>query len=356
MGSGMNQKGIAKLLRVSPATVSMALRGEGRISKDLREKVLALTRKHRITIRKRISEPTRRVATPTLRLGYCSVHRVGCLMHVGAFRGMVEQTMDRRHEVVLYAVSLPHGVDMKQAIADVKAQVLAAKLDGLVLDPLLDLVDAFDDVPLPKVMVGYYNFYPDRLDAVLPDNVWSGYRLTKELLDQGRRLIASVRCSPRDWNSMEKYEGYRMALTQAGVPADPSLVVEGDFTWMSGARCAEKLLALPEKPDAVLIENDWITGQFVQGLREAGAAGQRALDEWKLAHIVDAQRETGLPREILRAEPRTDLMGRIAARHLIDRIAGRVSNEPVTIRVTPVLRPEGPKFADRKHEFAAEPA
>jgi LacI family transcriptional regulator len=352
----MNQKGIAKLLRVSPATVSMALRGEGRISKDLREKVLALTRKHRITIRKCKSEPSRRTVAPALRLGYCSVHRVGSLMHVGAFRGMVEQTMDQRHEVVLYAVSLPHGVDMKQAISDVKAQVLAAKLDGLVLDPLLESVDAFEDVPLPKIMVGYYNFHPDRLDAVLPDNVWSGYRLTKELLARGHRRIACVRCSPHDWNSMEKYEGYRMALAQASVAADSSIVVDGDFTWMSGARCAEKLLALPVMPDAVLIENDWMTGQFVQGLREAGSAGQRALDEWKLAHIVDSQRETGLPREILRAEPRTDLMGRLAARHLIDRIAGRVTSDPVTIRVAPVLRPEGPKFADRKHEFAAEPA
>jgi LacI family transcriptional regulator len=218
------------------------------------------------------------------------------------------------------------------------------------------LVDAFDDVAIPKVMVGYYNFYPDRLDAVLPDNVWSGYRLTKELLAQGRRRIACVRCSPKDWNSIEKFEGFRMALAQAGVAADPGLVAEGDFTWMSGARCAEKLLALPEKPDAVLIENDWMTGQFVQGLREAGAAGLLALEDWTLANIVDAQRETGLPRDILRAEPRTDLMGRIAARHLIDRIAGRVSNEPVTIRVAPALRPAGAKFADRRHEFAAEPA
>ena len=350
----MTQKHIAKMLRVSPSSVSMALRGEGRISKELREKVLVLTRKHRITIRERKSAGAGRVSPPPLRLGYCSVHRVGSTIHVGAFRGMVEQTLNQRHEIVLYAVTLPHGVDLHKAIAEVRAQVLSARLDGLLMDPLADLVDALDDVPMPKTMIGYYNFHPERLDAVVPDNLWSGYRLTEELLRQGHRRIACVRCSTREWNSIEKFEGHRVALAQAGVPLDPALVVEGDFTWMSGARCAGKLLALTERPTAVLIENDWMTGQFVQGLREAGAAGSRALEEWSLAHIIDSQRETGLPGEILRVEPRTDVMGRLAARHLMDRISGRATGKPVTFKVTPVLRPAGPKFADRRHEFAEE--
>jgi LacI family transcriptional regulator len=349
----MNQKGIARMLRISPATVSMALRGEGRISESLREKVLALTRKHRITIRER-KAPSRAVvrsSAPPLRLGYCCVQRVGSTIHVGAFRGMVEQTFERPHEVVLYAVPLPYGADLPRAIEEVKAQVLSARLDGLLLDPLLQLVDAFDDVPLPKLMLGYYNFHPERLDAVVPDNLWAGMRLTEELLNQGHRRIACVRCAPNEWNSIEKFGGYRAALDGAGVALSTELVVDGDFTWMSGAQCAQNLLALAEPPTAVFLENDWMTGQFVQGLREAGAAGARALESWTLAHVVDSLRETGLPHEILRAESRTDAMGRLAARHLMDRIAGRAAGEAVTFKVTPVIRPAGAKFADRRQEF-----
>ncbi|MCW8131696.1 MAG: LacI family DNA-binding transcriptional regulator [Planctomycetota bacterium] len=349
----MNQKDIARQLRISPSTVSMALRGEGRISGELREKILALSRKHKITIRERGPDSRgARAAAPTLRLGYCSVERPGSALH-GAFRGMVERSLEQRHEVVLLSVAPAHGADLVQAAAEMKAQALGAKLDGLILDPLPELADAFAGAGLPQVLLGYYNLRPGRLDAVVPDNFASGYLLARELLAQGCRRIACVRCAPGDLNSAEKFAGYRLALEEAGLPLDPALIVAGDFTWMSGARCAERLAALPESqaPEAVLIENDWMTGQFVQGLRDGGDAGARALEHWALAHAMDARRETGLPREILRAELRTDVMGRLAARQVLDRIAGRASGEAVTLKVAPTLLPPGPKFGDRKHEF-----
>ena len=93
----MNQKDIAQLLRVSPSTVSMALRGTGRISDRVREKVLTLSSRHHVTIR-----PTgpSKAASPKpangLRIGYCGLHDLHAWFHAGtltAATGTVNVTM-----------------------------------------------------------------------------------------------------------------------------------------------------------------------------------------------------------------------------------------------------------------------
>jgi LacI family transcriptional regulator len=320
----------------------MALRSESSISPAVREKVLELVRKHRVPLRARSADP--KTSDTPLRIGYCSAPFSDGWLHAGAFRGMSDRYPGQPHDVMLFVAVTPHGESREKAAGEIRDQVAAAKLDGLIVDAERGLLDALQKLCLPSVAIGYFNPAPETLDAVVPDNLWAGYKLTRELISKGHRRIACVRCKLDDFNSREKYQGHRMALAEAGIPFDESLTVEGGFSWMSGAVCSRAIAQWPQPPSAVFLENDWMTRQFVQGWREMDSAGAKLLESVTLSNIVDARRETGLNAEIDRIELRTAEMGRIAARLLLDRISGRAAGGPMTIKVSPEYLPAGPRI------------
>ena len=337
----MNQKDIARILDVSPSTVSMALRGTGRISNKLKEKVLELSNKHNVAIREiKRAEPPAEISARTVRIGYCGFHERPGWFQSGGFQGMVDQTGTVPHEVLLLMGHADGKAKGEEVSKELEARALEMRLDGLILDPSPAIPGMLKDVRIPKVQVGYFNRHPDWLDAVVVDSLWGGYRLTRELIRKGRKRIACIRCLPGDQNSREKFHGYRMALEEANLPFDASLVFEGDCHYMSGARCANELLELSDPPDAVFLENDWMTPDFVQRLREADRSGFRVLDDLAMAHFCDADNETLLPVEIDRVHLPRAQMGRIATRLLLDRVAG-LGTEAVTIKVSPNFRPGG---------------
>ena len=344
----MTQLEIAQLLKISPATVSMALHGTGRISEELREKILALTREHHVSIRKRYARKDASgapVKRSTLRLGYCCVyHDIDAWLHAGAYRGMLEPSDATEHEIRLFSSHLSYSnspEEIRQDFARLKERVVAARLDGLLLDPHQAFIQEVLNLPIPKVMLGYYNFFPESLDAVVCDNYAAAYKLTQKLIEQGRRRIALLRCDPETPNSREKLSGYMAALRENGITLQSQWIVESGYQREYGERAAEHLLSLNQPPDAVVLDNDWMTGHLVNALRARGRAGHKYLDSLALAHCEDARKDTGLEREIQRTEIRPDLLGRVALRHLLDRVAGRVAGEPVTIKITPFYRSGG---------------
>ncbi|MCZ7646243.1 MAG: LacI family transcriptional regulator [Planctomycetota bacterium] len=339
----MQQKELARILGVSTATISMALRGKGRISPNIREKILAVAFKHRVGVR-RMRQPDAEPPpkTPTLRIAYCGLGEQRGWFHSGTFRGLSAPVGVARHEILLQVGETPYGADRAAAAQRIKASVLAMEnLDALVIDPSRWLVDALLDVPLPKVMVGYFNHAPGRIDAVVPDNTDGAYRLTRRLIESGARRIACVQCIAGDWNSREKLAGYKLALEHAGLEFDPRLVFDGNFSLHCGARLARKLVELPEPADAVFVGNDWLSGSFVRELkdidRETGASWSRL----PLAHFGDSMLDPEVCFAHDRVELATDVMGRQAIRLLLDRISGLGPEEPVTVKVQATFRAGG---------------
>lgn len=332
----MTQKDIARTLRLSPATVSMVLRGEGRFSDEVRDRILELTRKHNVKIRERKTPPPPEKLR-RLRIGYCSIHTPDWWIHSSCFRGMVEQTLIQPHEVILFSAVVEDKTQWESTAQRVKEEVLAAGLDGVIVDPSRPLIEALKALNIPVLQIGYYNLLPEGIDAVVSDNFYAGQRITQELIQRGHQRIAHITCVPTEANSVEKLGGYRMAFATAGIAEDPALVIHGSFGYLVGQECARKMLALNPRPTAVFIGNDWITDNFVHGLREHG--GESVLKSIEIAHCLDTNRSSSLG--YARTELRTAEMGRLAVRQLIDRIAGRAAGEAVTIKVTPAYCPAG---------------
>jgi DNA-binding LacI/PurR family transcriptional regulator len=95
--------------------------------------------------------------------------------------------------------------------------------------------------------------------SVNPDNVCGGYLATRHLLRCGRKRIAMLSGSPAHYSIQQRNRGFRQALFDAQVHADPELevIVPAMGEEEEGvAEAMRSLLALPKRPDAVFCYND----------------------------------------------------------------------------------------------------
>ena len=112
------------------------------------------------------------------------------------------------------------------------------------------------DLGLPLVLVD--GWIPG-CAAVNPDNTGGGYQATRHLLDLGRQRIAYIAGSLAHFSIRERSRGYRRALFEAGVLADPDLeaLAPPGLDDAEGAAAAMRtLLRRRVRPDAVFAYND----------------------------------------------------------------------------------------------------
>ncbi|GAA0512281.1 hypothetical protein GCM10008937_20100 [Deinococcus depolymerans] len=125
---------------------------------------------------------------------------------------------------------------------------------------------------LPLVVVG--RRVPGLDGACLSvDNVQGAFLATTHLLQLGHRRIGHVTGERSQRDAVDRLDGYRRALAEAGVPFDPALVFEGDFHELSGILAVEHWLARATSFSAIFAAND----QMAYG---AGGCASRRTCRW----------------------------------------------------------------------------
>jgi len=123
---------------------------------------------------------------------------------------------------------------------------------------------------LPMALV---DFWLPGMPSVNPDNALGGFFATQHLLQIGRRRIGYVAGSLAHFSIRERAHGYRRALFEAGVLADPDLEVVAPPGLEPGAGAAvamRQMLRLRQRPDAVFACNDVAALAVLQVCLEAG--------------------------------------------------------------------------------------
>jgi|SRR5690554_811537 len=100
------------------------------------------------------------------------------------------------------------------------------------------------------------------------DNAAAAAMGTRHLIDQGRRRIATI-AGPSDMPAgIDRTEGWKAALADAGLPDD--MLAYGDFTLASGAQAMRSLLDQHPDLDCVFVASDLMAVGAVSELREQG--------------------------------------------------------------------------------------
>ena len=167
--------------------------------------------------------------------------------------------------------------------------------------------------------------------SVNPDNVAGGYRATRHLLGLGRTRIGMISGSLGRPGIRERNRGYRQALFDAGMLADPryEISIDEGLDLETGVQEAMRtLLDLPHPPDAVFCHSD---AAALVAMRTCVAAGLRVPHDVSIVGFDD------IPEAMLGHRPlttfRNDMTGLGAAG--VELLTDSLQGQPVE-KVLPV--------------------
>ena len=143
-------------------------------------------------------------------------------------------------------------------------------LDGVIVSSLSltdPIVNHLKENKMPYVSIGR-NPMDDSGNFVDVDNYNGAIKAINHLAGLGRRRIATITGPMNVIVGVDRLRGYRDALAANGLPYDPDLVVEGDFSDSGGYAAMQHLL--PMKPDAVFVTSDIMAAASIRVLMEAG--------------------------------------------------------------------------------------
>lgn len=188
-------------------------------------------------------------------------------------RGVAEVLEQTSYELVLYSIN---DADLRRDRSEVINRVLATQLTA-------GLLAIFPGPASQHLTRLYHQGFPvviidDQLEQTTPwvgvDNTTGAYTVVRHLVQLGHRRIAHI-AGPHEYlASHDRYNGYRQALLEAGIPLDPELVLEGDFLPPTGRACASKFFQLPleKRPTAIFAATDQMAYGVLAAAEEYGIA------------------------------------------------------------------------------------
>lgn len=201
------------------------------------------------------------------------------------------------------------------------SQVSAKTFDGLlVVEPegTLDYITELHERGLPVILIDDRGHQP-RFPSVRTTNTDGARAAAAHLLARGRRRPLVVTGLRRFGCTRERLAGFADGYADAGLPIDPTLVVEGDFTFECGRTAVERLLADGVPFDAVFAHNDLSAAGALQALRDAG---RRVPDDVAVVGFDDLPLAGHTHPPLTSVRQPLHEMGAVAARALIAHLAG----------------------------------
>ncbi len=154
------------------------------------------------------------------------------------------------------------------------SEMLSRHVDGIIWaipeigDNIRQISEQAPNLPVPII---FTDAEPrPTIHVVENDNLAGGKLAVQHLVSQGYGAIGLI-SGPLNWRSArQRRQGWAEVLASAGLPADDSLVMEGDWTAASGALGLQRLLAQRPDIDALFVCNDQMALGAIQTTRQMG--------------------------------------------------------------------------------------
>jgi DNA-binding LacI/PurR family transcriptional regulator len=119
------------------------------------------------------------------------------------------------------------------------------------------------------VVIGRHNLpFP----SIEVDNMEAARRATEYLLGLGHTAVGCITGPADSYTVQDRLAGYKAALKAQGLSVRRRLIVEADFEEAGGYAAARQLLAIRDRPTAVLAANDRSAMGVLAALADAGVA------------------------------------------------------------------------------------
>lgn len=268
----VTQQDIARIARVSQSTVSRVLAGDEKVESTIRERVIAVMRQHNY-------QPDVRARSLRSRstglIGFVVNRPHGGLSDDPFFAGFIAEILDflsgQPYHLCLDMVSSEAG---QSAIYD--EMLRTRRVDGLILvesEARDHRIARLQSDNFPFVLIGNSLQNPE-IHSVDNDNVHAAQVATQHLIEQGYRRIGIVGARRGVTVSDDRVAGYQQAIRKHQTD---HLICHADFGANAAYEASLPFLAREDRPDALVVLDDFMAIGVLRAARELGLQVPRDL-------------------------------------------------------------------------------
>ena len=317
-------KDIARELKISPSTVSRALKDHPDISpatkkavRDLAEKLDYQPNSVALSLRK----------SKTFTIGVI----IPQLVH-HFFSTVISGIEDVAYNEGYHVMICQSNELYEREVLSTQA-LLASRVDGMLASIAQETQDTkhFQSVMNKGIPLVFFDRVVSGLDAssVVVDDFGGAYRAVEHLIRSGCRRIAHLSGPNNLLISQSRLSGYKKALEDYGIDSGEDLIIRAGLSIEEGRAACEKILALEQLPDAIFAANDPVAIGALQLLKERGVKVPEDISivgfsNEPITSLIDPPMTTV-------AQPGFE-MGQLAVRLLLDEIALPDEEEGISSR------------------------
>ena len=258
---------LADKLNISIATVSRALKNDPVVSKKTEKKIFELAEKMGYRSN-HFARNLRNQQTNTIGI---IVHELNSNFITSVLAGVEKVTTEAGYDLII-----AHSSESFIKEAANAKNLFHKRVDGLIASLSFDTknMDHFK----PFIKKGVPVIFFDRVEqdddstVVIIDNHKCGYQATEHLIEQGCKRIVHVTASLNRNVYSQRYQGYRDALFDAGIPFNENFLIVKDLSEKAGIEAAKQMLKMKPLPDGAFITNDFVAAVCMRTLKEHGVA------------------------------------------------------------------------------------
>ncbi len=256
---------LARIMKISPATVSRGLKNHPAIKMETKNKIQELA--------KELGYRSNNFAS---NLRQQKTHTIGVIVHelnsnfiTSVLAGIEKITAESGYDLII-----GHSSETSKKEAANANNLFHKRVDGLLASLAYDTESLQHYDPFLKKGIPVVFF--DRVDKdskttkVVIDNYAAGYSATKHLIDEGCKRIAHITASLKRNVYAERLEGYKQALADNGLPYQDELVIINDLSEHDSIEAANTIASMNTLPDGLFITNDFCAAVVMQTLKEKG--------------------------------------------------------------------------------------
>ncbi len=182
-------------------------------------------------------------------------------------QGVAERIEQSSYELILYSTA--HETERNILLERILDTKMTAGLLAVTPGPFLPSLEHLYTQGFPVVLIDDQHPSPNA-PWVGVDNRTGAYTAVRYLLELGHTKIAHIKGPAAYQCSLDRYQGYQQALTEAGITPVQAYTVQGDFLTAGGRAAANTLFALPERPSAIFAANDHMAWGVLEAAEEWG--------------------------------------------------------------------------------------
>jgi LacI family transcriptional regulator len=324
---------LARVLSLSPATVSRGLKDHPAINIKTRKRIMDAAK-----------EMGYRSNSFASNLRMQKTHTIGIIVHElkSQFISSVLSGIEKITTEAGYDLIIGHSSETYRKEASNAHNLFHKRVDGLIASLAFDTkdMDHFD----PFVQKGIPIVFFDRVEdypygtRVIIDNVKAGYEATAHLASQGCRRIMHITANLSRNVYAGRLKGYQQALADYGLTFDPALLMVNDLSEAAAIRAARQVLSMNPRPDGVFATNDFFAAVFLQTLKEGGL---RIPEDIAIVGFNNEVISRIIQPKLTTINYPGEEVGEQAARSLLDQLAGLSSartTDTIIIRSELIIR------------------